>query len=338
MQKDQTAKQDIGKLDPTLVLPDFVRVAAKLEEYDQQASAMIRPKMIQPTRKIGNNWYALFECPYCEKHFKASASNVMSGRQRSCGCAKGMLMVQTKGTHGASRTRLYRVWSHIKERCDNQNCREYKWYGGRGITYEFDSFEEFRDYALSHGYTDDLTCERIDVNGNYAPGNITFIPPKLQARNTRRNVMITYKGLTLCAAEWAEILRINQDTITARIRRGWTTEKALETPVEGSLDLSLIPVEVISAIRAVRLFGLTKYSDPENWKTVEPDRLKAAAYRHFLRYIENEKAVDKESGLPHLWHCCCNLAFLCGLREKNNPTLINRGDESMGQEKTQQTD
>lgn len=311
----QEAKADAGKLRLTLVPSDLVKAAAKLEEYDQQASAMIKPEMICKTRKAGNDWKALFECPYCGEQFEAYVSNIMSGRQRSCGCAKGRLIVETRKSHGASKTRLYRIWAHIKERCDNPNCKEYKWYGGRGITCEFGSFERFREYAYDHGYTDNLTCERIDVNGNYAPGNVEFIPLKLQARNTRRNVMITYKGITLCAAEWAEIMGVNPDTVTKRIRSGWSPEKTIETPVKGSVDMSLVPVKIIEAIRAVRRFGCIKYKDPENWRQVEPERYRDAAYRHFLAYLDDPEGVDAESGLPHLWHCATNIAFLCEMED-----------------------
>lgn len=89
----------------------------------------------------------------------------------------------------------------------------------------------------------------------------------------------------------------------------------------GKPDPTLVPTGIIWAIAYVRMFGLTKYSDPENWKTVEQDRLKAAAYRHFLRYIEDQNSVDEESGLPHLWHCCCNLAFLCGKKQTHKEEL-----------------
>ena len=316
---NQAVKADRGKLRLTLVPKGIVKVAAKLEEYDQESNAMNRPKMICKTRKRGNDWRGLFECPYCGESFEADVSNVRSGRTRSCGCNKGRFMIESKGTHGASKTRLYRIWRHIKERCDSPNCKEYKWYGERGISCEFDSFEKFRDYAIANGYNDNLTCERIDVNGNYAPGNITFIPLQLQAINTRSNVKISYKGLTLCAAEWADIIGINQNTITKRIRSGWSEKKTLETSVNNSLDISLVPIQIISDIRAVRLFGCMKYGSSENWKQVEPERYRDAAFRHFCAYLDDPQGVDEESGLPHLSHLACNVAFLCALerRDKN---------------------
>ena len=81
----------------------------------------------------------------------------------------------------------------------------------------------------------------------------------------------------------------------------------------GKLDPTLVPTAGIWAIAAIRQFGLTKYKDPLNYRTVAPERLRAAAYRHFLKYIKEPKRLDAESGYPHLWHCVTNLFFLCEL-------------------------
>lgn len=81
----------------------------------------------------------------------------------------------------------------------------------------------------------------------------------------------------------------------------------------GKPRLSLVPSEIIRAVAAVREYGNRKYGDPENWRTVEPERYRDAAYRHLLDYIDDPAGVDEESGLPHLWHLACNVAFLCAL-------------------------
>lgn len=310
---DQKAKSDAGKIQLTLVDTDAVRVMATLETYDQQAAHDVRPTLICKTRKVAGTWKGLFECPFCGNEFEAYLNNVMQGRQRSCGCAKGKLIVATRGSHGDSKTRLYRIYRHILERCDSPSCKEYKWYGARGIKCEFDSYEEFKEFALSHGYSDELTVERIDVNGNYSPDNITFIPPKLQARNTRKNVMISYKGLTLCAAEWADILGVEPNTLTMRKRRGWSDARTIETPVGDSVNLELVPVQIIKDIREIRLYGNKKYPEggPENWRQVEVQRYKDALLRHLLKYLDDPLSVDEESGLPHLSHIATNVAFLC---------------------------
>lgn len=79
----------------------------------------------------------------------------------------------------------------------------------------------------------------------------------------------------------------------------------------GKLKLTLVPSEIIRDIAAVRMYGNDKYGDPENWRTVEPERYRDAMYRHLLAYVDNPFSVDEESGLPHLWHLACNVAFLC---------------------------
>ena len=79
---------------------------------------------------------------------------------------------------------------------------------------------------------------------------------------------------------------------------------------------TLVPVSLNRAVTAVREYGTAKYHDPENWRKVEPQRYRDALYRHWLAYLDGEK-VDKESGLPHLWHLACNAAFLIEMEEKN---------------------
>ena len=78
----------------------------------------------------------------------------------------------------------------------------------------------------------------------------------------------------------------------------------------GKLPLTMVPRGIIRAIAAVRRYGNEKYGDPENWRTVEPQRYRDAAFRHFLAYLDDPAGVDDESGLPHLWHLACNIAFL----------------------------
>lgn len=78
----------------------------------------------------------------------------------------------------------------------------------------------------------------------------------------------------------------------------------------GKLRLTLVPRGIIRAVAAIREYGCEKYHDPENWRQVEPQRYRDAAYRHFLAYLDDPQGVDAESGLPHLWHLACNIAFL----------------------------
>ena len=83
----------------------------------------------------------------------------------------------------------------------------------------------------------------------------------------------------------------------------------------GKLDLTLVPRRIIWDVAAIREYGNRKYHDPENWRTVEPERYRAAAFRHFLAYLDDPEVVDAESGLSHLWHLACNVAFLCEMED-----------------------
>lgn len=92
----------------------------------------------------------------------------------------------------------------------------------------------------------------------------------------------------------------------------------------GKAKLSLVPRRIIWDVAAIREYGNNKYPDggPDNWRGVEPERYRDAAYRHFLRYLDDPKGVDSESGLPHLWHLATNIAFLCELEDE----MINKGE------------
>ena len=82
----------------------------------------------------------------------------------------------------------------------------------------------------------------------------------------------------------------------------------------GKLRLTLVPRQIIRDIAKVRMYAVsTKYKDPDNWKRVELERYRDAAYRHFLAYLDNPNSVDEESGLSHLSHLATNIAFLCEL-------------------------
>lgn len=79
----------------------------------------------------------------------------------------------------------------------------------------------------------------------------------------------------------------------------------------GKLQITLVPRQIIRDIAEVRMYGNKKYGDPENWRSVRPERYRDALMRHLLAYLDDPDSADDESGLPHLWHAACNIAFLC---------------------------
>lgn len=86
----------------------------------------------------------------------------------------------------------------------------------------------------------------------------------------------------------------------------------------GKPKLTLVPQKILYDIAEVREYGTKKYHDPDNWKSVEVQRYRDAAFRHFLAYLKEPNGVDKESGISHLKHLACNIAFLCELEDKEN--------------------
>jgi hypothetical protein len=132
---------------------------------------------------------------------------------------EGSLIVKSnkKDRHG-SRDRLDRIWGKMKSRCLNPNEPKYKYYGGRGITVceEWLDRKTFRAWALSNGYKDGLTIERISSDGNYNPENCKWSTRKEQARNRNSNFNYEYKGKTICETELAGKLGITNGALRAR--------------------------------------------------------------------------------------------------------------------------
>lgn len=136
--------------------------------------------------------------------------------------------------HGLRHTRLYRIWLQMKNRCFNINSERYADYGGRRITVcdEWrNDFTTFYNWAMSNGYSDDLTIDRINNNGNYEPSNCRWATVLDQNRNSRSCDFITYRGETHCLKEWCEILNLPYGTMCSRKRYGWSIDKMFERPI-----------------------------------------------------------------------------------------------------------
>lgn len=148
---------------------------------------------------------------------------------KSCGCLK----IETHRTHNQSKTRLYNIWILMKKRCDCETSENYKYYGGRGVSYceEWKKFENFRDWSLQNGYSDNLTLDRIDVDGNYEPTNCKWSTLKEQGNNKRNNKVLIHDGKEMTMSEWADYLEIPYTVIRNRINKyKIDTDKALSMP------------------------------------------------------------------------------------------------------------
>lgn len=166
-------------------------------------------------------WHCQCECG---NTCRVAHSELYAGHTRSCGCLfKETLMERNSTIGGASagpHRSTYLCFASARGRCRSPKNAAYSYYGGRGIQFKFDSFE---DFIAEVGPRPSLeySIDRIDVEGHYEPGNVRWATKKEQLNNTRRTVRRTHKGITKTTSEWAEESGINRDTLDQRIRDGY---------------------------------------------------------------------------------------------------------------------
>jgi hypothetical protein len=185
--------------------------------------------VLKELEQKGNLRMFLFRC-VCGKEVVRPLGQVKGLFLKSCGCLRPVPIHSL--THGMTGTRIYRIWQGIKNRCYNKNRKAYKNYGGRGISVcnEWMHFEPFMKWSLLSGYTDDLSIERIDFNGNYEPDNCKWITFSQQASNKRNVNIIEIGGIRKCMAEWCRIYNVPISRVIARKKYGWDLVKALTVP------------------------------------------------------------------------------------------------------------
>lgn len=180
-------------------------------------------------RRGGNIMY-LCACD-CGNEILTTLTHLKSGHTQSCGCLQKERTSAASKTHGMSNSRLYRIWANMKSRCLNPNVPCYVNYGARsiGVCEEWkNSFSKFEAWALSFGYDDSLTIDRIDSNLSYSPQNCRWVDDSTQRNNKRNNHLVTYLGTTLTCKQWSEKTGISDKTIRDRLNRyGWSPGRAL---------------------------------------------------------------------------------------------------------------
>ena len=125
----------------------------------------------------------------CGKEKTVRSCDLVNGKSTSCGCFHNEMVSNITRSHELCGTRIYNIHNGIIQRCYNPKATSYKNYGGRGITVcdeWLNSFQAFHDWAMSHGYSDDLSIDRIDVDGNYEPSNCRWATAREQRMNQRR--------------------------------------------------------------------------------------------------------------------------------------------------------
>lgn len=171
----------------------------------------------------------------CGKEVVKRSVHVKNGLTKSCGCLYLDHARNMNRKHGCYKERLYATWLAMLNRCRWPGHPSYKNYGARGIrvckAWEKD-YRKFRAWAMSHGYRDDLTIERIDNDGNYTPSNCTWVDHASQARNLRKTVWVDTDAGRMCMAEAVRHYGVTTVAIAyQRVRRhGWDALRAASTP------------------------------------------------------------------------------------------------------------
>ena len=158
----------------------------------------------------------------CGSETVVEGYNLKSGQVQSCGCLHRETVSEQFTRHGMSTSRIYRTWSNMHQRCENENIQNYNNYGGRGISVcdEWGDFENFKDWSLEHGYAEELSIDRINNNLGYFPENCRWTDGITQRNNTRRSHRFSYEGENKTIAEWSRCLNVVYTTLLNRINRG----------------------------------------------------------------------------------------------------------------------
>ncbi len=131
--------------------------------------------------------------------------------------------------HGETGTRIHNIWNSMMYRCsENSRHKEYKGYGGKGISVckDWHEYLAFKAWALSHGYKDNLTLERVDNNGNYEPNNCTWIPRREQALNRDNTIYVAVVMPLICACR---IYRLSYGSTRLKIKKGQDINKIIKS-------------------------------------------------------------------------------------------------------------
>lgn len=190
----------------------------------------LRPSGSRRSRSI--EWECACSCGNTKL---AGAGELMRGNVRSCGCLAKDMTSKRSRTHGRTNDPTYRSWHAMRARCRYETHVYYQRYGGRGIRVcerwqnSFDNF--LQDMGERPGV--EYSIERRDSDGNYEPSNCYWMLKARQSRNKSDNVWLDYGGRSMLLTDWAREMGIKKSTLWGRISRlGWSTERALETPVK----------------------------------------------------------------------------------------------------------
>lgn len=187
-------------------------------------------------KKHNGCWNVVCECG-TEKCVRAD--HLIEGATVSCGCRRDENAGYSRRTHGMTNSSEYKVWEAMIARCRNPNNKSFEDYGKRGIDVCDRWRNSFTCFIADMGMRPSSahSIDRIDNNGNYDPSNCQWATRTQQARNTRRNRMLTLNGVTKCMSEWSLEVGICVGTIFSRLKKGWGVVDALTYPINGPRHL-----------------------------------------------------------------------------------------------------
>ena len=165
----------------------------------------------------------------CGTTTTVSGTNLCNGHVRSCGCYRRSVTFARTRIHGQSESQTYKIWCGMKRRCFNANEHCYPIYGGRGITMCERWRENFEAFLADIGPCPGRgwSIERHDTNGDYEPGNCSWIRSAQQSSNTRRNRFVSVNGERMTVSQASRHLDLPENRVFARIYSGWSVERAL---------------------------------------------------------------------------------------------------------------
>ncbi len=204
----------------------------------------------------GKNSALMWACKCeCGRTAVVRGTDLVNGHTMSCGCYRQMHKVIPN-----SQLRLHRIWANMKQRCGNAKSKDYRYYGARGISLcgDWSEFENFFYWAMSNGYKEGLTIERIDNDGNYEPANCKWIPAAKQQTNTSRTKRYSLYGKTFTLAQLCRIYGQSRSTVEARLKKGIPIEKALKQNRRYAMNTKLL--ELSDKLKELR----TQKSDLES--------------------------------------------------------------------------
>lgn len=188
-----------------------------------------RGKTVKRPNSRGTLTYWVCKCD-CGNRKEILAYDLRKGVTTSCGCYQRQRSKEANATHGATESRLYNTWSHMKGRCLNPNDGSFGRYGGDGVsvcTEWLNSFETFRDWAMANGYRDDLTIDRIDGTKGYEPSNCRLATTEVQNNNKKNNIIVEYNGESMTLGQLSKAVSVDYCKLWRCIKSGMDVDAAI---------------------------------------------------------------------------------------------------------------